>query len=181
MPARNESPDSGEPRRRASRAAEFIHGTDVVVAGILLALCAWLYYLTTGFEEVAALFSQDVPPEFLPRLLIWIIVILSLLLPFEHLLKPHGRAHFDKDRSKPIASMAYVTAGLLALIVLSIDLIGTFYAIIAVCFLLAVLWGERRWKILIPYALIFPTLVMLLFSKLLGVYFEPGLVGIDFR
>jgi len=181
MPPPKESPDSGEFRRRAGRAAEFIHGTDLIVAGILLALCAWLYYLTTGFEEVAGLFSQDVPPEFLPRLLIWTIVVLSLLLPFEHLLKPHGRDHFDKDRSKPIASMAYVTAGLLALLVLSIDLIGTYFGIIAVCLALPLLWGERRWKFLIPYAFVFPTVVMLLFSKLLGVYFEPGLVGIDLR
>jgi putative tricarboxylic transport membrane protein len=181
MPAENESQDSQASRRRAGRAADLIHGTDLMVAAILLALCAWLYYLTSTFEEVAALFSQDVPPEFLPRLLIWIIVVLSLLLPFEHLLKPHGRAHFDKARSKPIATMAYVTAGLLALLVLSIEVIGTYFAIIAVCLLLPVLWGERRWKIVIPYALVFATAVMLLFSTVLGVYFEPGLVGIDLR
>ena len=41
--------------------------------------------------------------------------------------------------------------------------------------------GERRWKLLVPYALIFSTTVVLLFSKLLGVYFEPGLLGIDLR
>ncbi len=168
-------------RRRAFRAADLVHGTDLIVVAVLLALCAWLYYLTTTFEEVAPLFAQDVPPEFLPRLLIWTIVILSLLMPFEHLLKPDGRAHFDKDRSKPIKPMAYVTAGLLALVVLSIELVGTYIAIVLACLLVPVLWGERRWKLLIPYALIFSTSVMLLFSKLLGVYFEPGLLGIDMR
>ncbi len=102
-------------------------------------------------------------------------------MPFEHLLKPDGRAHFDKDRSKPIKPMAYVTAGLLALVVLSIELVGTYIAIVLACLLVPVLWGERRWKLLIPYALIFSTIVVLLFSKLLGVYFEPGLLGIDMR
>ena len=176
-----ESNNTEAGRRRAFRAADLVHGTDLIVVAVLLGLCAWLYYLTTTFEEVAPLFAQDVPPEFLPRLLIWTIVILSLLMPFEHLLKPDGRAHFDQDRSKPITPMAYVTAGLLALIVLSIELVGTYIAIVLACLLVPVLWGERRWKLLIPYALIFSTSVVLLFSKLLGVYFEPGLLGIDLR
>ncbi len=181
MTENRQSNNTDESRRRAVRAAGHGHGTDVIVAAVLLALCAGLYYLTTTFEEVAQLFAQDVPPEFFPRLLIWTIAILSLLMPFEHLLKPHGRAHFDKDRSKPIKPMAYATAGLLALIVLSIEFVGTYIAIVLACLLVPVLWGERRWKLLIPYALIFSTTVVLLFSKLLGVYFEPGLLGIDLR
>ncbi len=163
------------------RGTGLVHGTDLAVTAVLLAFAGWAYYLTTGFEEVADLFAQDVPPEFLPRLLIWTIVALSVLLPFEHLLKPGGRAHFDEARSTPIAWMAWLTAGLLFLVVLSIQWASTYLALIAVCVLLPLLWGERRWTIIIPYALVFPTLVMLLFSKLLGVYFEPGLLGIDFR
>jgi len=169
-------------RRRPLFGADgLVHGTDLAVTGILLAVCAWLYYLTTTFEEVSPLFAQDVPPEMLPRLLIWTIAILSLLLPFEHLLKPGGREHFDEARSVAIHRMAYFTAGLLALVVLSIEWIGTYFAIIAVCFLLPVLWGERRWKLLVPYAIVFPTAVMFLFSRLLGVYFDPGAFGIDLR
>lgn len=176
---KSEIAESG--RRRGGRVADLIHGTDLIVAAILLVVCAWVYYLTTTFEEVAPLFAQDVPPEYLPRLLIWVIVVLSVLIPFEHLLKPEGRAHFDKDRSKPIKPMAFATAALLALVVLSIELIGTYFAIIAVCVALPWLWGERRLKVVIPYALVFATLVMLLFSKVLQVYFEPGLIGIDLR
>jgi putative tricarboxylic transport membrane protein len=176
---RSEMADNG--RRRIGRVADYIHGTDLAVAAIILAVCAWLYYLTISFEEVAPLFAQDVPPELVPRLLIWVIVSLGVLIPFEHLLKPQGRAHFDKERSKAIKPMAYVTAALLALVVLSIELIGTYLAIVAVCVALPLLWGERRLKIVIPYALVFATLVMLLFSKVLQVYFEPGLIGIDLR
>jgi putative tricarboxylic transport membrane protein len=181
MASDQESKEADQDRRGVTRAADLVHGIDLIVAAILLALCAWLYYLTTQFEEVAQLFAQDVPPEFLPRLLIWTIAFLSLLVPFEHLLKPQGRAHFDKDRSKPIKPMAYATIGLLTLAVMSIEWVGTYIAIMLACLLLPVLWGERRWKILIPYALIFSTAVVLLFSKLLGVYFEPGLLGIDLR
>lgn len=163
------------------RASDLVHGVDLAVAAVLLAIAGWVYYETTKFEEVAALFAQDVPPEFLPRLLIWTIVVLSLLLPFEHLLKPGGRAHFHDARSRPIAGMAYKSAALLTLIVLSVKWASAYIALILACVALPVLWGERRWKILVPYALVFPTIVMLLFSRLLGVYFEPGLLGIDFR
>ena len=176
--SRNDLPDDSRPARRA---ADLVDGTDLGIAAALLAFCAWVYYLTTKFEEVPALFAQDVPPEFLPRLLVWIIALLSLLLPFEHLMKPGGRAHFHKARSTPIASMAYLTIGLLILVVMSVKVIGTYFAIVLACLLLPLLWDERRWLILIPFAALFPTLVMVLFSKVLGVYFDPGLIGIDFR
>ena len=176
--SRNDAPDDTRPARRT---ADLVDGTDLAIAAVLLAFCVWVYYLTTTFEEVPALFAQDVPPEFLPRLLVWIIALLSLLLPFEHLIKPGGRAHFHKARSKPIAVMAYLTVGLLILVVMSVQVIGTYIAIVLACLLLPLLWGERRWIILIPFAALFPTLVMWLFSNVLGVYFEPGLVGIDFR
>lgn len=171
----------GEDRRLARRAADFLDGTDLAIAAVLLTFCAWVYYLTTSFEEVAPLFAQDVPPEFLPRLLVWTIALLSVLLPFEHLIKPGGRAHFHKARSERIGGMAYLTIGLLVLVVMSVPVIGTYFAIVLVCLLLPLLWGERRWVIMIPFAAIFPTLVMLLFAKLLGVYFESGLLGFDFR
>lgn len=177
----SEEQGSAGGRRRLTRVSDLVHGVDLAVAAVLLAFAGWVYYETTRFEEVPALFAQDVPPEFLPRLLIWTIVLLSILLPFEHLLKPGGRAHFHDARSRPIAKMAYLSAALLALVVLSVEWVSTYIALIVVCVALPVLWGERRWKIIIPYALVFPTIVMLLFSKLLGVYFEPGLVGIDFR
>ncbi|TFH50143.1 MAG: tripartite tricarboxylate transporter TctB family protein [Lysobacterales bacterium] len=173
--------EPAENRRAARRAADFLDGTALAITAVLLTFCAWVYYLTTSFEEVAPLFAQGVPPEFLPRLLLWTIALLSVLLPFEHLIKPSGRAHFEKARSKPVAKMAFLTIGLLVLLVMLVEVIGTYFAIVLVCLTLPLLWGERRWGLLIPFAAIFPTLVMLLFAKVLGVYFESGLVGVDFR
>ena len=173
--------DPTENRRPARRAADFIDGTDLAISAVLLTVCAWVYYLTTTFEEVAPLFSQGVPPEFLPRLLLWTIALLSVLLPFEHLIKPGGRAHFHKARSRSVGMMAYFTVGLLMVMVMLVPVIGTYYTIVLVCLALPVLWGERRWLLLIPFAAIFPTLVMLLFARVLGVYFDPGLIGFDFR
>lgn len=176
-----QSSQDGEAPRRTSRAAGLVHGVDLVVAVVLLAFCAYAYYLTTRFEEVPAVFTQDIPPEYVPRLLLWTIIALSLCLPFEHLFKPGGRAHFAEARSANIRLMAYLTGGLLVVLVALVPVTGTYAGVFLVCLLLPVLWGERRWKILLPYAVVFPTVVMLLFSKVLGVYFHPGLLGIDLR
>ena len=161
--------------------AGFIHVTDLVVALLILAGCAWLYYLTTGFEKVSPLFAQDVPPEFFPRLLLGIIVLLSLILPIEHLFHAQGPARLDKGRSQPIGAMAYITAGLLFVLVLGMHWLGTYLTLVVACVVVPLLWGERRWRLVIPFALAFPTLVLLLFSGLLQVYFEPGILGLDIR
>ena len=51
---------------------------------------------------------------------------------------------------------------------------------IVVCIALPVLWGERRIKVLIPYVILFPAAVTILFTQVLKVYFEPGMFGIEF-
>lgn len=157
-----------------------VHGTDLKLTLIILAICAWLYYVTTTFDEVSPLLTQNIPPEWFPRLLIWFIAILSLVLPFEHRFLEHGKAGLDENRSSRIPLPAIITAGLLILIVASVRLIGTYFAMILICAALPLLWGERRWKVLVPFAILFPTAVALLFTKVLRVYFEPGLIGISF-
>lgn len=157
-----------------------VHRVDLLLAALLLALCAWLYALTTRFEEVPDLFAQDVPPAFFPRLLLWLIALLTLLLPFERRLFGNG-PQLDKGRARPVGAMTLLTIALLGLLVLLIPLLGTYLVLIGVCLLLPLLWGERRWRLIIPYALLFPTAVMLLFAQVLKVYFEPGMFGLNFR
>jgi putative tricarboxylic transport membrane protein len=158
-----------------------IHYVDVIVAAIILALCGWLYYRTTTFEEVADLFAQDIPPEFFPRLLLWFIMPLALLLPIEHRFFKNGRRRLDKGRSQPIRLITWLTIALLGLLVVLLPWLGAYLVLILVCLLVPLLWGERRWYIVLPYALLFPTVVMYLFAQVLMVYFEPGIFGLDFR
>jgi putative tricarboxylic transport membrane protein len=86
-------------------------------------------------------------------------------------------ASIDKDRSNRIKPISFVTAALLACVVASIPLFGTLIAMILGCVLLPLLWGERRMKVLIPYVILFPATVAILFTQVLKVYFEPGLWG----
>ncbi|KPK17969.1 MAG: hypothetical protein AMJ67_12075 [Betaproteobacteria bacterium SG8_41] len=155
-----------------------INRTDLVVSVVLLAVCGALYYVTSTFDEVSPLFAQDVPPERFPRMLLWIIAGLSLVLPFEQRLRGKRGAVLDKARSEPVHPVVYLTGGFLVLAVAAIQLIGTFLVLVSVCLGLPLLWNERRWKIIVPFVLLFPALVMLLFGHVLGVYFEPGILGI---
>lgn len=171
------SDDKSEGRSKFS----LIHGTDLWLTLIILAVCGGLYYVTTGFDEVSQLLAQNLPPEWFPRLLIWTIVVLTLLLPIEHLFHARGKKHLDEDRRHRIKPMAMVTAGLLTLVVASMQWLGTFLAMIFLCVALPILWGERRLKVVLPFAIIFPTVVALLFTQVLKVYFEPGIFGLGLR
>jgi putative tricarboxylic transport membrane protein len=175
----NQDPDNtgvGEERKKTS-VSSLIHWTDFRLTMVILAVCGVLYAVTTGFEEVAALLAQNIPPEWFPQLLIWTIVVLSMVLPFEHLFLEKGAAEIDKDRSEKIKPMAMITAVLLVLAVTSILLFGTALAMVLVCIALPLLWGERRAKLLVPYFILFPLAVTLLFTQVLKVYFEPGAFG----
>lgn len=157
-----------------------VNRTDLAVSLTLLAVCGVLYYVTSTFEEVSPLFAQDVPPERFPRMLLWIIGGLALVLPFEQALRGSQGKVLEKARSEPIHPVAYITAGFLMLVVVAIQWIGTYLVLVVVCLGLPLLWNERRWTIIVPFVLLFPAAVMALFGHVLGVYFEPGVLGIRF-
>jgi putative tricarboxylic transport membrane protein len=167
--------------REGADASSLIHPTDLRLALFILSVCAYLYWVTTEFEQVADMFAQDVGPEFFPRLLLWTIVLLSLALPFEHLFLKEKRKGIDKNRKSRIEPMTYVTAGLLIATVASIPWLGSILSMVAICILLPMLWGERRAKVLVPFAVIFPAGITFLFAYLLGVHFEPGVFDFTIR
>ncbi len=178
-PAENPAGDSGQGSASPAPSGRgFVHFTDLWLTVLIVAVCGWLYYVTTQFDEVSSLLTQNIGPEWFPRLLIWTIVVLSLLLPFEHLARGSQTASIDEDRSSRIKSISVFTALLMICVVSMIHLFGTLGGMISVCIALPLLWGERRMKILVPYVLIFPPTVALLFTKVLKVYFEPGLFGV---
>ncbi len=157
---------------------KLLHTTDLVVALIILAICGVLFYVTTTFEDVSSMLAQNVPPEFYPQLVLIIIAILTLGIPFEHLLHTRRGGDIDSERSDRIKRMPYVTGALLIALVVGIPYLGMLLTMIAVCAVLPLLWGERRLKLIIPFAIVFPLVVAYLFNKVLLVFFEPGIFGI---
>ncbi len=157
---------------------KLVHRTDLVVALVIFTICAVLYYVATTFDEVSNLLAQNIPPEFFPQLVITIIVILTLGVPFEHLLHTRRGGNIDSDRSDRVKRMPYLTGALLIMLVLGIPYLGMLLTMIGICAVLPLLWGERRLWLIGPFAILFPLAVAYLFNKILLVYFEPGIFGI---
>lgn len=164
--------------RKETFASTLVHGPDLVLTAIILAFCGLVYSWTMEFEEVPQLLAQNLPPEWFPQLLLWTIIALTLSLPFEHLFLEAGKKGIDEDRKAKIKPMAIITALLLFGIVVMFETLGTIISMVLVCVLLPLLWGERRLKMIFSFAIIFPSIVAFVFSNLLKVYFEPGILAL---
>lgn len=160
------------------RRAPLIHKPDAALAGVLVAVAAGLFYLTTTFEKVPDLLSQNVGPEKFPQLVLVAFVLLALGLPFEHRFVRGRRARLDSGRRRPLAARTWLTAGLLILIGALMPYAGTLVSLVLICLLLPPLWGDLRLRIIVPFAIVFPLAVKLVFEDLLKVSFEPGLLAI---
>jgi len=173
--------DSNKGKRDSMNPLRLLHPVDSVIAALIFAVCGWLLYQTFQFEKVSFMLSQNVPPEMFPQLLIVIIGLLTAALPFEHILLRSKGKDIDKTRRYPIKGITWLSMGLLVAVAASSPLLGTFLTMVAVCVLLPILWGEKRLHYIIPFALLFPAAVTFVFNIVLGVFFEPGLVGIAFH
>lgn len=170
-----------EGARSANTIARLFHPVDTGLAFLILCIVAWLWYETTQFEEVSDLFTQNIPPQMFPRILLSIIALLALAMPFEHLLLKRKGKDIDKGRREPVKGIAWLTMVALIAIIAAAPLLGMLLTMVAVCHLIPFLWGEYRLRVVLPFAVIFPVCVALLFSVVLGVYFDPGVVGVSIR
>ena len=59
------------------------------------------------------------------------------------------------------------------------ETLGTWLLMTAVCVVLPLAWGERRWLPLGIYVAVFPLLVSLLFGVVLDVVLEPGIFDLN--
>ncbi len=157
-----------------------VHRTDLALSLAILALVGAGFYLCTTFEEVSPLFADTIPPDFFPRLMLSVIGVLAVLLPFEHAVRSRrGDSGLDEDRRDTVRPIAYVTFAAALVLVAAAEWLGTYLTLIAICFALPLLWGERRWMPLAAFALGFPTAVMILFTQAFQIYFQPGVFGLN--
>lgn len=161
--------------------ARLLHPVDTAIAALILALCSWLFYQTLHFDKVSALFSQNIPPGLFPQILLVTICILAAAMPFEHILLSRKGKDIDKGRRDRVKPISWITMALLMVITGSSPIFGTFLTMVLVCLILPLAWGERRLQYVLPFALVFPSAVTFVFSGILGVFFEPGLIGISFH
>ena len=161
-----------------SNLGALLNKKDTVIAMLMIALIGFLWFETTEFEKVPDLFSNNIPPEMFPQILLIIILGMILIIPFEHIfLKKNGK-NIDSGRDKPIERSTIGTMIILSSIVASSQILGAAITIIAISIALPIYWGEKRLKVLIPYIIGFPLFVIILFNIVLGVHFEPGLLAL---
>ena len=167
------------PKKNApSNLGALLNKKDTVIAILMISLIGFLWFETTEFEKVPDLFSNNIPPEMFPQILLIIILGMILIIPFEHIfLKKNGK-NIDSGRDKPIERSTIGTMIILSTIVASSQILGAAITIIAISIALPIYWGEKRLKVLIPYIIGFPLFVIILFNIVLGVHFEPGLLAL---
>ena len=159
-----------------SNLGALLNKKDTIIALLIIALIAFLWFETTKFEKVPDLFSNNIPPEMFPQILLIIILGMILIIPFEHIfLKKNGK-NIDSGRDKPVEKSTIGTMVILSTIVASSQILGAAITIVAISIALPIYWGEKRLKVLIPYVIGFPLFVIILFNIVLGVHFEPGLL-----
>ena len=159
-----------------SNLGALLNKKDTIIALLMIALIGFLWFETTKFEKVPDLFSNNIPPEMFPQILLIIILGMILIIHFEHIfLKKNGK-NIDAGRDKPIEKSTLGTMVILSTIVASSQILGAAITIIAISIALPLYWGEKRLKVLLPYIIGFPLFVIILFNIVLGVHFEPGLL-----
>lgn len=158
-PAKGAAPES--PARPGLR-------SDYKVAATVFLFAIVVYAMTMTFDEVPAALTQGVPPESYPRLLAWVLIVLSISLVFE----ARKRGNVAK---KPLPVMVYKTALLLVVAVASIQWLGIFGAMLITCVAMPLMWRERRHLVTGLIAILLPLAVYGLFHGILEVQFPLGI------
>jgi putative tricarboxylic transport membrane protein len=140
---------------------------DTLAGIVLISFCGLIYWLTTGFTEVPAMLSQNVPPTFFPRIVIGVIAGLSLSLVFSGLRKVASAAE-KIEPAVPVTASIIILAGVL------VTFLGTFVTLTLVTVALPLAWGERRLWAIGFLAVGLPVSIYVVFSIALGIRFPPA-------
>ncbi len=140
---------------------------DLAIGAAILLFCLVVWLITLTFKQAPPALAQNVQPASFPRLVVSVIAVLTLAMMF------FGRAAPDESRFR-VPAMVWLSAGVMVGFVLVFQWLGIVPAMVLVCLGLPVLWGERRWHLVIPFGIGFPLAVYVLFAMALGVHFEPS-------
>ncbi len=115
-----------------------------------------------------------------PRLFPYISGILVTLFAFLIAIKPDGDNKIS-DFLKPGAAKMAVFAIVLAFVYIALlEPLGFIIASVLALFTFFIGFGERRWKMIVPIALVVPIAISAMFSGFFKVQLPPGLFAISF-
>jgi putative tricarboxylic transport membrane protein len=176
--------DAGAPGgggRPPSSGRSIVNRTDLGVAIVILGVVGLLWYHTTLWDPLPAFVQRGLPPSLFPRIWLGLMAFMALFLPFEQYLQGEHGAALDKDRTNPVKAITLLTMLLMVPLSGAMEWLGSAVVIVLICIVLPLIWGERRFHILVPYVIIFPPAVIFLFKVAFKVNFEPGILGLGFK
>jgi hypothetical protein len=143
---------------------------DIVIALAVLGFCAIVLGLTFTFDTIPAALTHGMSAAAFPRLLLAVIAVLVLALAWS----ARGRA--DEVR-EPVPAMVYYTAAAMLAVMGVLWLAGFYVAAVAAIVGIGMLWGERRWALLLASGVGLAFGLYLLFTKGFGILLPRGLIG----
>ena len=162
-------PDNAESGARAANREGFAARIprDAIAGAGVLVFCVATYLVTLTFREAPAVIAQNVQPATFPRMVLVVMAVLAGIIIL--------RSFRTQDKpQKPLKPMVWLSAIVMPGFVVAFYLLGILPAMILLCFFLPLLWGERRFAIIVPYSIVFPVAIYLLFATVLKVHFEPS-------
>lgn len=129
-----------------------------------------LFWITSGFPEVPAMLSQNIPPTFFPRLVLTVIALLSVFL----VVKGLGTT---RESKKPISKRVFVTAAVITGAVVLMQPLGVWLTVSLLAIVMPFAWGERSYRRLAILALALPLGIYVTFTLALGIRFPAGLLA----
>ncbi len=161
-------PETRDPDgRAAARGGAARIPRDALAGAVVLLFCLATYLVTLTFKKAPAAIAQNVQPATFPRMVLVVMAVLAGIIIV--------KAFRGSDKPlKPLKSMVWLSALVMPDFVIVFYLLGILPAMILLCLFLPVLWGERRFRFVVPYSIVFPVAVYLLFAVVLKVHFEPS-------
>jgi len=144
--------------------------TDRWVGIVTLGFCAAVLALTFRFDEVPVSLMQGLGAELFPRLVIVTMAVLAVMIVL-------GVGVSALAPPPPIPPMVWQTGAVTVAFMAAVELAGMWIACLAFLIGLGRLWGERSLLRLAASALALTGALYLLFVRVLGVTFQPGLLA----
>jgi putative tricarboxylic transport membrane protein len=145
---------------------------DISFSVFLSALTAWLFIDSPNLISEVALEPEEIPPIFFPRIILFLLFCLSLIVIIKSLF---GQAKFRFDLTwSGLQRMALVTLFMVGYMLI-FKSVG--FVLATALFLLAMtlFYGSRSWPKILAVCIIFPPIILVIFNKLFHVFLPKGL------
>ena len=156
--------------------AGLVHKKDLILAAILVAFGALIYYEAGKFPPAPEILGEIINAEVFPKILVVLLIFFVAIVPFEFKITPAKIDGIDKDRGEKVLPITWITIAVLLSIVAAAEFLGAVLTMFVICLTVPLVWGEKNYVAVAIYAIVFPAFVYLLFNTLLGLNFNPGLL-----